>query len=190
MPTWQQSLSSQILVALLICSVGCSSAAPAAPSTPAVAPTALTVPPPPFLGQWNGFLEITYVFPLTGQMVTDICDHRWTVDMQNGTAFSGTYSSAGGHTTLPRSEGCLSSGTFRGNTSALPTASVSGLTYNSILGGASVNLDCAAVSSPVFSGTTNGGSFDAQATDTISCLVAGSPAHINRTLTVHGDMIH
>jgi hypothetical protein len=167
-------------IGVLILVMGCSGC-----SNSAVSPTPTPTPPPPFGGEWFGFIDIMYLHPLTGQPVEDVCDHEWTVDTQNGAAFSGRFRANGGRVIFPRGEECIQSGALSGSVSS--SAAISGLTFNLILGGPSINLDCTAVARPTFIGTTNGLSMTVQATDTIRCLVADVPTLINRTLTIHSN---
>ena len=146
-------------------------------------PVAPPPPPPPFVGDWSGLLDISYVFPLTGETTHDLCDHQWTVQSQAGTAFSGAFSSGGGSAHFPRQEACIDSGTFSGFVSA--DGQVTGLTFTPVLlGGISVNRDCSAVARATLAGTTNGQSISAQGADVIECLVSGSPARINRSVVL------
>ena len=118
-------------------------------------------PPPRFLGEWSGLIKVSYQHPLSGEITHDICDHQWTVQMQAGTAFSGTFRAAGGTAMFPRREPCLDLGTFSGGVSSI--GQVTALIYSpALLGGASVNRDCSVVTRAVLAGATDGLSLAAE----------------------------
>jgi len=129
------------------------------------------------VGEWLGALLLTYVHPLRGTQVTEVCDHQWTITTQTGTRFAGTFRSIGGGARFPRPETCLESAPVAGSVSS--SAAVSGLTFGLVIG---ASRDCVARSPAVFSGDTTGQSLKAQATDSIECLVDGRPAVVTRSL--------
>jgi hypothetical protein len=162
----------RILLLLIGLSAGCGGNPVAPPPPP---------PPPQFIGDWFGFLDISYAFPLTGETTHDLCDHQWTVQSQTGTAFTGAFRSNGGTAEFPIREGCLDSGMFSGFVSS--DARITGLTFTPVLlGGISVNRECSVISRATFTGTTEGLSISAQGMDAIVCPAFGSLARINRSL--------
>jgi hypothetical protein len=79
------SINPRLFVFLIGLSAGCGGNPVAPPPPPP--PT----PPPQFIGDWIGLLDISYAFPLSGEMTHDLCDHQWTVQSQTGTAFTGAF---------------------------------------------------------------------------------------------------
>ena len=162
----------RILLLLIGLSAGCGGNPVAPPPPP---------PPPQFIGDWFGFLDISYAFPLTGETTHDLCDHQWTVQSQTGTAFTGAFRSNGGTAEFPIREGCLASGIFSGFVAS--DARITGLTFTPmLLGGISVNRECSVIARTTLAGTTNGLSISAEGTDVIECPAFGSLARINRSL--------
>src|SRR3954453_14664367 len=101
-----------LLAGMAVCCGGNPVAPPPLPPLGGSTPVAPPPPPPPFIGDWSGLLDISYVFPLTGETTHDLCDHQWTVQSQAGTTFSGAFRSGGGTAQFPRRESCIDSGTF------------------------------------------------------------------------------
>jgi hypothetical protein len=158
------------IATVLLSAISCGGKPPAAPAPP----------PPSFVGNWFGLVDISYVHPLSGETQHDVCNLLWAVTAQNDTTFSGQFQLPGGSARFPRSEECGGSGTFSGAVSSAGV--VSALTFDPVLGGASVNRDCAAIRRPTFGAITSGASIRAEATDAIECLVNNRPAVIQRSL--------
>jgi hypothetical protein len=147
---------------------------PSAPSQP-------PPPPPAFVGEWMGVLDISYAFPVTGATTHDVCDHRWTVQAQSGTAFGGVFRSTSGTAHFPYNESCIANGTFTG--SVLSSGQIIGLTFTPVLlGGITINRDCSVLARATFSGETSGVSLRVEGTDVIECPFNQSLFRVNRSI--------